>query len=115
MATMKTYFKDFSICEDSLAANNSDLRDVASNRYEKFKATAEYQKAKEEAGAVLERFQSLLPEERKDFSKLEDYLFWLEYSCFSAGYRDGIGDLMATMTFNKLGLTKVEYCDLKGA
>ncbi|WP_282432794.1 hypothetical protein [Desulfosporosinus sp. FKB] len=37
----------------------------------------------------------------------------MEDICFSAGYRDGISDLMAAMTFNELGLTKVETFDFR--
>jgi len=113
---MKTYSRDFSINGSSLVSVNSELEEVICNRQGKFMNTVEYHKEKENVLTILKELKSLLPEERKLLGQLEDFVFGMETISFSAGYRDGMCDLMATMTMNKLGLAKVEYYDLgKGA
>lgn len=113
---MKTYSKDYSIEGHSLISGCSELEYVANNRQEKFMLTADYQDAKDKAEAALRKIRGLLPAERKIFEDVVDAFFTLESICFSAGYRDGMSDLITTMTLNKLGLTKAEYYDLsKGA
>lgn len=114
---MKTYLRDFSISNGSLSGGiNSELEEVIANRNEKFRKTVEYHETKKEVLDSLKKLENLLPEEKSALGQLEDFIFHMECICFSAGYRDGICDLMATMTMNKLGLAKVEYWDLsKGA
>lgn len=115
---MKTYLRDFSINDGSLSGDvNSELEEVICNRQEKFRNTVEHYKAKEEVLTTLKKIEGLLPEGHKVLGQLEDSIFHMEGICFSAGYRDGMCDLMATMTLNKLGIAKVEYYDLssKGA
>lgn len=41
--------------------------------------------------------------------ELDNAIVALEVICFSAGYRDGVADLMAAMTFNEAELTNVAY------
>ncbi|SHH86195.1 hypothetical protein [Desulfosporosinus lacus] len=113
---MKTYLKDYSIEGNALINGCSELEEVINNRQEKFMLTTEYQNAKDKAEAALREIMLLLPAERKIFMDVTDAFFTMESICFSAGYRDGMSDLMASMTLNKLGLTRVEYYDLrKGA
>ena len=110
---MKTYFKDFSMADNSLVVGHNDLEEVIDNRQEKFRHTQEYQETREEVREALRKIISLSPETRE---KIEDAFFAMETICYSAAYKDGMSDLMAAMTFNKLGLTKVEYLDFrKGA
>lgn len=111
---MKKYTKDFSMGSSSLTTNYHELCEVTGNRQEKFRATVEYQKAKEEALDALGKIESLLPGEHRALGNLEDLFFHVECVCYTAAYRDGISDLMTAMTFNRLGLTKVEYCGILG-
>lgn len=109
---MKTYSKDFSISSSSLVNSCSELEEVVCNRQSKFRGTAQYLKAKEEAMEVFRGIEALLPEERKAFMKLEELFFWVECICYSAAYRDGMNDLITSMTLTKLGITNVGYPDL---
>jgi len=111
MGIMKNYFKDYSIEGNELVKSCSQLNEVISNRQEKFMTTAEYQEAKEEVMATLKKIESLLPGEHKTLGAPEDSIFHTERACYSAAYRDGVSDLMTALTFNEIGLTKVEYCD----
>lgn len=113
---MKTYFKDFSISDGSLSGDaNSKLEEVIGNRQEKFRKTIDYYKANEEVLTALKKIEGLLPGEQKTIGQLEDFIFHLECVCFKAAYRDGMSDLMTSMTLNNLGITKAEYIDVKGA
>jgi len=107
---MKTYHRDFSMTENSLVVGCSDLEEVASNRQEKFKYTAEYQEAKEDVRKALKKILSVCSG-TESIGDIEDIFFCMESICFSAAYKDGISDLMTAMAFNKLGFTKVEYYD----
>lgn len=109
---MKTYIKDFSMNEGSLSGDaSSELEEVIGNRQEKFRKTIDYYKANEEVITALRKIEGLLPGERKTIGQLEDFIFHMECVCFKAAYRDGMSDLMASMTLNNLGITKVEYFD----
>jgi len=55
----------------------------------------------------------LSPESQKIIRALEEEVVNLECISYSAAYRDGMADLMAAMTLNKLGVTKVEHYDLR--
>jgi len=114
---MKKYSRDFSIEGTTLTKSCSQLEEVINNRQEKFMVTVEYQEVKEKAIAALKRIESLLPGEHRSLGDIEGLFFSIETVCYGAAYRDGMSDLMAAMTFNELGLTKVEYCDFssKGA
>ncbi|WP_298202130.1 hypothetical protein [Desulfosporosinus sp.] len=109
---MKTYARDFSMGSNSLTTDNQRFREVVCNRQEKFRATVEYHEAKEEALVALKKLEGLLPGEHQAFGKLEDIFFHIECICYGAAYKDGMSDLMTAMTFNELGLTKVEYCGI---
>ncbi|MCO5384617.1 MAG: hypothetical protein NHB14_01445 [Desulfosporosinus sp.] len=110
---MKTYFKEFSINDGTLSGDvSSELEEVICNRIEKFRKTIEYYKANEEVTTTLKKIEGLLPGEQNALRQLEDFIFYMEGVCFSAAYKDGMADLMTAMSFNKLGLTKVEYVDL---
>ena len=106
---MKTYRKDFSIEGNSLTTSNHELEELINNRHEKIMVTTDYQDAKDKAEAALRKIRGLLPAERKIFEDVMDAFFNLESICFSAGYRDGMNDLMVALTFNKLGITMAEY------
>ena len=108
---MRTYFKDFSMNSDSLTEGHGEFEELINVRQEKFKATVEYQEARAEAMAALNKIGSLVPEQGKALERLEDLFFVMESICFSAAYKDGMNDLMTAMTFNRLGFTKVECLD----
>ncbi|MGI1659594.1 MAG: hypothetical protein ACRKFN_11495 [Desulfitobacterium sp.] len=110
---LETYYRDFSINDGSLISGGSELEEIINNRQEKFMRTVEYQENREKALKVLRKLEALLPEQSKDFGDLQDLFFSMEGICFSAAYRDGMCDLMAAMTFNKLELTMAKY--FKGA
>ena len=109
---MKTYFKDFSISSSSLVMGDSDFEEVISNRQEKFSQTVEYKEAQGRFQEILDKLVELSPKAKKIAGDLQDAASGLECRCYSAAYRDGISDLMAAMTFSKIGLTNIEYCDL---
>ena len=112
---MKTYFRDFSMAENSLVKGCGQLEEVINNRQEKFTVTTEYQEEKEKARADLRRILSVCSG-TGSIEDIEEALFPMECICYSAAYRDGVSDLMAAMTFNQLNLTKIEYVELsKGA
>lgn len=107
---MKTYFRDFSMQGSELTKGCSDLGEVINNRQEKFYKTVEYNKVNSKIKALLD---SILPGNEKTVRDLCDEILSLESACFDAAYLDGMSDLMATITMNKLGITKVEYIDYK--
>ena len=106
---MKTYFKDFSVGSGSLMMENDGLEEVISNRQTKFTQTVEYKEVRGQFDVLLDKLKSLSPEANQIGRGLEDAATGLACSCYSAAYRDGVSDLMTAMTFNELGITKVEY------
>jgi len=112
---MKTYSKEFSIEGNILVHGASELEEVINNRQEKFMVSVGYRKVKEEATEALRKIKNLLPEDYRTLGDIEAIFFNMECLCYSAAYRDGIADLMTSMTFNKLSLTKAECFDLSKA
>lgn len=106
---MKSFFKDFSVGSSSLMMGNNELEGIVDNRQSKFSQTVEYVEVRGQFDVLLDKLKSLSPEANQIGRGLEDAANGLECSCYSAAYRDGVSDLMTAMTFNELGITKVEY------
>ena len=106
---MKTYRKDFSIMADSLMMGNNELEEVITNRQDKFSQTVGYKEVRGQFQVLLDKLVASFPEAKKLAGNIQDAANGLECSCYSAAYRDGVSDLMAAMTFNKSGITSVEY------
>lgn len=109
---MKTYFRDFSIEGTTLVKSCSQFEEIIINRQEKFMRTVEYQELDEKVMTALGELENLLPEHHRIIGRIRDDFFSIECRCYSAAYRDGTSDLITAMSFNELGITKVEYCDL---
>lgn len=107
---MKTFLRDFSIEGNALVDGDSHLGEVINNRQDKFTNTKVYQKTREEVRVSLMKISDSFSDPGF-LEKVEDIFFIMECICFSAAYRDGISDLMTTLTFNEIGLTKVECID----
>jgi len=114
---MKTYFKDFSIDNNSSAGDHDELREVIINRHEKCVTTVEYKEVHDELYGFIKKLEDLLPDEKKVIMRLEEAFTALEGICYNAAYRDGMNDLMTAMTFSKLGIINAEYLEFpsKGA
>jgi translation initiation factor IF-2 len=105
---MKTNVKDFSMEGYELAKGGGGLEELISNRQAKLYQTTEYRETDDKIEHLLNKLKDL-PEAKEIAGELEDEITSMECICFSAGYRDGVADLMAALTFNKLNITNVEY------
>lgn len=104
---MKTYFRDFVM--DPLALTKcGELEEVIDCRQARFERTTVYSDTNDMIKACLDKVKKLLPQEKKLHVDLEDTILRLECVYYSAAYRDGMTDLMAAITLNRLGITKVE-------
>jgi len=108
---MKTFFKDFSFDGDGLISNHSDLEELISNRQNKFDKTTEVIELHNKIEVIINQLTGMSPEVKDIINDLVDEIFRLESISYSAAYRDGMTDLMAVITLNKLNITKVEYFD----
>ncbi len=105
---METYLKDFSIGHGVLTSSNDELEELISARQTRQERTAEYTEAKEAINEAIENFKNSEAGIRA-VNNLQDAILDMETICYSAAYRDGIADIIAAMTFNKLGITKADY------
>lgn len=105
---METYLKDFSMEGIELVQGCSELEELINNRQAKFNLTTEYKEIDDKIENLLNKLKDL-PEAREMAKTLEDEITSLECVNYSAAYRDGMTDLMAALTFNKLNITKVAY------
>jgi len=110
---MKTYFKDFSMEGDGLINSSSELEELIDNRQNKFCKTLEYTELNSKIKRLIGALAELSPKAQKIIGDLEDNIVHLECISYSAAYRDGMADLMAAVTLNKLNITKVECFDLR--
>ncbi len=106
---MKTYFRDFSIDNAALINDQGELEELINNRQNKFCKTVEYTELDNKIKGLMNKLAELSPEAQKILSKLRDEVLHLECANYSAAYRDGMADIMAAITLNKLNVTKVEY------
>ena len=106
---MKSYYKDFCIEGDSLISGNQELYEVIGNRKERCAKTVEYKEFHDKFYKFIDELTKLLPDDRKTIIGLEEAAVRLEIICFETAYLDGMSDLMAAMTFNKLGITMAQY------
>lgn len=104
---MKTYYTDYAL-QDSLVTGDFMLEEVINHRQSKYCETIEYVKAYEEVKKLFEALTKAYPEAKNMIGTLEDAVTRMECLNFSAGYRDGMADLMTAMTFNKQEYTKCE-------
>jgi len=111
---MKTYFRDFSIDNNVLVDSRDELEELINNRQNKFCKTVEYNEINSKIESLMGELAKLSPEAQKIVMSLGEEFLRLECSCFSAAYRDGMEDLMAAVTLNKIGVTKVECYAVKG-
>ncbi len=108
---MKTFFKDFSFGGNGLINDHSDLEELIDNRQNKFNKTTEYIELHNKIEVIINQLAGLPPEIKDIINDLVDEIIRLESISYSAAYRDGMTDLMAAITLNKLNITKVEYFD----
>ncbi|HWQ73281.1 MAG TPA: hypothetical protein VN370_13290 [Desulfitobacteriaceae bacterium] len=111
---METYREDFSVEGNELPKGCSKLEELINNRQIKFSLTTDYRETDSKIKDFLNKLKDL-PEAKEIVGKLDDEITHLECMSFSVGYRDGVSDLMAALTFNKLGLTSVEYYKYKAS
>lgn len=105
---METYLKDFSAEGTILVKGCSELEELINNRQDKFNLTTGFKEIDDKIKDLLTKLKDL-PEAKEIARTLEDEIIHLECDTFSAAYKDGITDLMAALTFNKLNITSVEY------
>lgn len=110
---MKTYFKDFSLDSNALVNSSSDLEEVINNRQNKFCKTIECTELNNKIRGLMGKLAELSPEVRKIVDELVNDILNIECICYSAAYRDGMTDLMAAVTLNRLNVTKVECYSLQ--
>ena len=109
---MKTYFQDFSVLSTDLIDSSTELEELINNRQNKFEKTLEYTELDSKIERLIDALAELSPNAQKIIDELRDNVLHLECISYSAAYRDGMTDLMAAVTLNKLNITKVEYFDL---
>lgn len=108
---MKRFIKEYHM-DDSLTAKASELEHVINNRQGKYSQTVEYKEASEELFTYFDKVKEVMlgiPDGKRIMGKLEDAILTLESLCYSAAYKDGVSDLIASMTFNSLGITAAEH------
>ncbi|MHB8125871.1 MAG: hypothetical protein ACYDEJ_09580 [Desulfitobacteriaceae bacterium] len=105
---MKTYLKDFSMQRTELIKGCSELEELISNRRDRFSLTIEHKETSDKVEDLLNKLMNL-PEAKEIVENLEEEITYLGCVNYSAAYKDGMTDLMAALTLNKLNITKVDY------
>lgn len=104
---MKTYYEDFSLSNLQGSYNNS-LEDVISYSQDKYINSSEYKKNRAKVEDLINKLKELFPEASGIIKELDESFFGIECICYSAAYRDGMGDLMAAMTLSRLNIINCE-------
>lgn len=107
---IKTRLEDFSISAIALLPWNNALGTVIDKRQSEFTTAVEYEKKRNKFEAVYNEIVAAVGRELA--LRLEEAVNGLEVLNFTAGYKAGVTDLMVAQTFNRQGLTRVEYIDL---
>ncbi|NLA05551.1 MAG: hypothetical protein GX881_07555 [Firmicutes bacterium] len=104
-------FNDYLLDSGIFGSRASEIVDTIDLRQNQFSATAEYQEVISEFSRVIDKLREMYPEEERELIKLDDIVTGLEVICFTAGYKNGMADLMTAMNFNKAGFTNVACID----
>lgn len=100
--------KDFSMDGNALAEFNEELEKLIDLRLDRFNLTTAYQDGEAEIVEELAKVKQQLPEDSVVPRDLDDAILSMERICYGAAYRDGMADLMATITLNRLNIAKRE-------
>lgn len=104
---METYVKDFSMQSIELVKGGSDLEDLISLRQERFHLTLDHKETNDKIEDLLNKLE-VLPEAKEIVRELGEEITWLKTLSYGAAYRDGMTDLMAALTLNKMDITAAE-------
>ncbi len=108
---IKVRFSDYLLDSRIFGSRASEIVDTIDLRQNQFSATAEYQETISEFSKIIDRLREKYPDEEGELMKLDNTVSGLEVICFTAGYKNGMADLMTAMNFNKAGFTNVACID----
>ncbi|MDQ2086497.1 hypothetical protein RBH29_08660 [Herbivorax sp. ANBcel31] len=101
---MNTVYKDFSIQSLQKDLKNNEFQGLINFRQGQHIESESYKKIRTEVEELINELSK-----RSDQLKIEESINLLECELFEAAYKAALADLMTAMTFNKLGVTMVEY------